>query len=94
MEGGKQGVEAKLRLPAELKGDPSGDKSVEELPHTLAEAIDSYESNQGEDSSCSTCSTNSKCEAKMHEGDYNSQRWVCIVTEIPMKSMCRFGVSS
>lgn len=42
---GMQGVEAKLRLPTEFKGDPSGDKSAEELPHTLAEAIDSYLSN-------------------------------------------------
>jgi len=44
-----QGVEGKLRLPAEYKGDASAanDSSVEELPHTLAEAIASYESNQG-----------------------------------------------
>jgi hypothetical protein len=41
-------VEAKLRLPTEFKGDPSGDKSAEELPHTLAEAIDSYLSNLSE----------------------------------------------
>jgi len=45
---GMQGVEGKLRLPAEYKGDASAanDSSVEELPHTLAEAIASYESNQ------------------------------------------------
>ena len=45
-----QGVDAKLRLPAEHKGKlpAASGTSVEELPHSLTEAIESYESNQSE----------------------------------------------